>query len=430
VNRVFLSYLDIFGTTAPHWKTKDKVQKRHNIEDPAEFDHRLGVFTKTLQEIIKLNAYEATHNLRTDRAFFGVTKFADWTWEEFKTMLSHGDSPRNSTIPKDLRNLKGRGGMPPCTKNWAVGHESLFTPRNQGACGSCYAHAAAEEIRAMAFINAGFDPGPLSVQYIIDCQGNGCSGGDAGNTMDWVHRQGGIPAKADYGPYSAHRESCKRGIPFAVTTSGAERHRAEADTAQTICNKGPTSMGVLANSAFQMYRGGVLSHSSCPAGPNNHDTQAVAIVSTGGQGAWLIRNSWGQDWGVDPIHFKAGTPHGGYILLEYGWNTCNVEQLNSIPMNVVKAHGCTGGSCDVPAPGPTPPSPANSVCENTCRWARDGTCDDGGPGSGFPVCNFGADCADCGPRTVQGCDTCRWANDGACDEPFLCDPGTDCTDCQ
>lgn len=29
-----------------------------------------------------------------------------------------------------------------------------------------------------------------------------------------------------------------------------------------------------------------------------------------------------------------------------------------------------------------------------------------------------------------GCDdTCRWANDGVCDEPQNCDPGTDCSDC-
>lgn len=27
-------------------------------------------------------------------------------------------------------------------------------------------------------------------------------------------------------------------------------------------------------------------------------------------------------------------------------------------------------------------------------------------------------------------DTCPFANDGMCDEPFLCDPGTDCTDCR
>jgi hypothetical protein len=39
------------------------------------------------------------------------------------------------------------------------------------------------------------------------------------------------------------------------------------------------------------------------------------------------------------------------------------------------------------------------LCSNTCNWASDGTCDDGGPG-GYPYgwCSYGTDCVDCGPR--------------------------------
>ena len=38
------------------------------------------------------------------------------------------------------------------------------------------------------------------------------------------------------------------------------------------------------------------------------------------------------------------------------------------------------------------------LCEDTCRFARDGDCDDGGPDSDYSVCDLGSDCADCGPR--------------------------------
>lgn len=37
-------------------------------------------------------------------------------------------------------------------------------------------------------------------------------------------------------------------------------------------------------------------------------------------------------------------------------------------------------------------------CEDTCRFADDGACDDGGPGSTSFVCRLGTDCTDCGPR--------------------------------
>lgn len=37
-------------------------------------------------------------------------------------------------------------------------------------------------------------------------------------------------------------------------------------------------------------------------------------------------------------------------------------------------------------------------CTNTCRFASDGDCDDGGEGSDFSLCDLGTDCNDCGPR--------------------------------
>ena len=37
-------------------------------------------------------------------------------------------------------------------------------------------------------------------------------------------------------------------------------------------------------------------------------------------------------------------------------------------------------------------------CLNTCEYAGDGDCDDGGPSSDFSLCDVGTDCADCGPR--------------------------------
>lgn len=38
------------------------------------------------------------------------------------------------------------------------------------------------------------------------------------------------------------------------------------------------------------------------------------------------------------------------------------------------------------------------LCTDTCTYAADGECDDGGEGSTFDVCDLGTDCTDCGPR--------------------------------
>jgi len=41
------------------------------------------------------------------------------------------------------------------------------------------------------------------------------------------------------------------------------------------------------------------------------------------------------------------------------------------------------------------------VCDDTCYWAMDGECDDGGDDSLNDFCEIGTDCADCGTRTVK-----------------------------
>ena len=43
-------------------------------------------------------------------------------------------------------------------------------------------------------------------------------------------------------------------------------------------------------------------------------------------------------------------------------------------------------------------SGGSQLCNNTCRYAHDGACDDGGTGSQTSLCTLGSDCADCGPR--------------------------------
>jgi hypothetical protein len=87
---------------------------------------------------------------------------------------------------------------------------------------------------------------------------------------------------------------------------------------QAILDHGPLAVGVCANAAFQAYNGGVFNN--CSGGGADH---AVMIVgwddSQGASGVWVIRNSWGEDWGedIDGNPWDADTP-GGYMRIEYG----------------------------------------------------------------------------------------------------------------
>ena len=50
---------------------------------------------------------------------------------------------------------------------------------------------------------------------------------------------------------------------------------------------------------------------------------------------------------------------------------------------------------------PTPPvAPPPSACLDTCSYAQDGDCDDGGDSSSYSYCLIGTDCGDCGTRAL------------------------------
>ncbi|XP_070549967.1 uncharacterized protein [Ptychodera flava] len=96
-----------------------------------------------------------------------------------------------------------------------------------------------------------------------------------------------------------------------------------------------------------------------------------------------------------------------------------------------------GSDCTDCGPRYSPPP----VCSDICTYAGDGTCDDNGPGSVYGFCSLGSDCSDCGSRDIgeteyEGCSfTCYWSDDGECDDGGIgatyadCEFGTDCADC-
>lgn len=56
-----------------------------------------------------------------------------------------------------------------------------------------------------------------------------------------------------------------------------------------------------------------------------------------------------------------------------------------------------GGGC-----GTTGGGGGSGGCTNSCGYAYDGECDDGGPGADYSLCALGTDCADCGSRGTGG----------------------------
>lgn len=63
-----------------------------------------------------------------------------------------------------------------------------------------------------------------------------------------------------------------------------------------------------------------------------------------------------------------------------------------------KDDGTCNYGCNTSSSSSSSSSSGGGLCTNTCSYAYDGVCDDGGAGSSYNVCDYGSDCADCGTR--------------------------------
>lgn len=113
----------------------------------------------------------------------------------------HNVSIRGSSIPLiPLEDL-------PVSKDW----EAMLTPvKDQGNCGSCWVHAAVEQVEAYAKI-AGASVEPLSVQQVTSCQtlvtgaGN-CNGGNFPYAANYIEKSG-LMTESSY-PYKSGSLGC------------------------------------------------------------------------------------------------------------------------------------------------------------------------------------------------------------------------------
>lgn len=126
----------------------------------------------------------------------------------------------------------------------------------------------------------------------------------------------GLELESAY-PYTATDGTCEWDKSKAQeVVKGYTDVDASADALKQAVSGRPVSVGVAANSAWQMYSGGVVSLDDCPNGQLDH---GVVLVGYNAE-AWIVRNSWGPSWG-----------ESGYIRLAVGDNTCGILNTASYP---------------------------------------------------------------------------------------------------
>jgi cathepsin L len=189
-----------------------------------------------------------------------------------------------------------------------------ITPvRDQGGCGSCWAFGtlAAYESNFLKTNGGAANALNLSEQQILSCSGGGdCGGGMSNLVYQWlVDGDRSLVTEATY-PYTSSDAACQ---PKPATSYKAEAWGL-ADPAATyvgiasvakikeaICKYGSVASSVFVDGLFKNYAAGVFysfaSNYNSPS--SNHVVQIIGWDDA--KGAWLIKNSWGTDWGMDGL---------------------------------------------------------------------------------------------------------------------------------
>jgi len=268
----------------------------------AKFGKTYGASEEVYRYSVFKNNLDFVNNWDAEAKGFKVAmnKFGDMTNQEFNAFYNR------------LNITRTPGTFAPvstgdATVDWRT-KGAVTDVKNQQQCGSCWSFSATGSMEAAHFFKTG-SLVSLSEQNLVDCstsEGNqGCNGGLMDQAFQYVIDNSGIDTEDSY-PYTATGpNSCQYNSAnnvgtltgFTDVSSGDENALLQA------VNGAPVSVAIDASqSSFQMYSSGVYYEPSCSSTQLDHGVLAVGYGTDGGSDYWLVKNSWGADWGSSRIY--------------------------------------------------------------------------------------------------------------------------------
>ncbi|EEA08370.1 papain family cysteine protease, putative [Cryptosporidium muris RN66] len=300
---------------------KQKYKKEYS--NLTEEKYRYSIFRKNMNFIKMSNNQGFSYVLE-------MNEYGDLTHEEFMhNFMGYHPQHKNKRF-SDSHNIlssnKVENTSPPRFVNW-VDAGCVNPVRDQRYCGSCWAFSVVTSLESAVCAQKNEKLVKLSEQQFVDCTRNngnfGCDGGSLDLAFQYVMEHQYLCTEEEY-PYIANEKSCKfsnckNPIRYILDSYRNVVPNNINALKVAVAKYGPISVAIQADQApFQFYKKGVF---DAPCGTDvNH---AVVLVGYdldiySGKEYWLVRNSWGENWGEN-----------GYIKLaiqagKKGKGTCGI----------------------------------------------------------------------------------------------------------
>lgn len=189
--------------------------------------------------------------------------------------------------------------------------------KDQGRCGACWAFSttAAFESFLMQTDNKEYD---LSEEYLVECTTDSdCSGGYISSALGMITWHG-LPEESTY-PYVATNTGSGRPVTSGIcNTNRLVQHSnkyntykysyATDDELKSYLQIGPLAVGIWADSGFMSYSGG--NYRCARSASSSNINHAVQLIGYDTSGNWIIKNSWGTNWGINGYGYITSNSSG------------------------------------------------------------------------------------------------------------------------
>lgn len=306
---------------------------------------------------------------RAARWMAGETSLSHLSREEFKEMLGLRLTRPMKAVPKTIRSL--RTGAPyalPTSHDWRnYGGENWITSiKNQQQCGSCYSFATLATIETLIRLDQG-EPDlavDLAEQYLVSCgpYGNyggfdygGCTGNYTYYVADFLMSDG-VPDEPCFaydpdqmvGTEPTCENACVDVASRVEKISGwsyiaphAAYYMPEPDQIKTVLVNKPVPCGMVVYEDLKYYIGGIYEPLD---DPGNLDLGGHLVCIVGyddSQSCWIVKNSWGADWGESGFFRIAYSQTSESSLTMFGLEALDLDYEEAVSTTTTTLYSTT-----------------------------------------------------------------------------------------